>query len=51
MPPPPQVIIPAPYWVSYTEMAVLAGAKPVVISTTPQVGWAAVHVLLCDWAC
>jgi len=34
-----EVIIPAPYWVSYTEMAVLAGAKPVVIQTTPEEGF------------
>ncbi len=34
-----QVIIPAPYWVSYTEMATLAGAKPVVIPTSPEEGF------------
>lgn len=34
-----QVIIPAPYWVSYTEMATLANAKPVVIDTTPEEGF------------
>jgi len=34
-----EVIIPAPYWVSYTEMAVLAGAKPVVLPTTPEQGF------------
>lgn len=28
-----EVIIPAPYWVSYPEMAKLAGGKPVIIST------------------
>ena len=26
-----QVLIPAPFWVSYPEMAKLAGAKPVII--------------------
>lgn len=26
-----QVLIPAPYWVSYPEMAKLAGAKPVIL--------------------
>eukprot|EP00967_Tisochrysis_lutea_P010558 scaffold12075_cov18-Tisochrysis_lutea.AAC.2 len=31
-----QVIIPAPYWVSYPEMATMAGAKPVIVPTTPQ---------------
>jgi len=29
-----EVIIPAPYWLSYPEMAKLAGAKPVIIETT-----------------
>lgn len=28
-----EVIIPAPYWVSYPDMAILAGAKPVIIKT------------------
>lgn len=29
-----EVIIPAPYWVSYPEMVLLADAKPVIVSTT-----------------
>lgn len=29
-----EVIIPAPYWVSYPDMALLAEAKPVIIETT-----------------
>lgn len=29
-----EVIIPAPYWVSYPDMALLAEAKPVIISTS-----------------
>jgi aspartate aminotransferase len=29
-----EVIIPAPYWVSYPDMALLAGAAPVVIDTS-----------------
>ena len=29
-----EVIIPAPYWLSYPEMVKLAGAKPIVIETT-----------------
>ena len=29
-----QVIIPAPYWVSYPEMARLAGARSVVVDTS-----------------
>ncbi len=31
-----EVIIPAPYWVSYPEMAKLAGGQPVVINTTAE---------------
>src|SRR5436305_2416546 len=31
-----EVIIPAPYWLSYPEMVKLAGAKPVIIETTDQ---------------
>ncbi len=29
-----EVIMPAPYWVSYPDMMLLAGAKPVIINTT-----------------
>ncbi|HEX4343419.1 MAG TPA: pyridoxal phosphate-dependent aminotransferase [Verrucomicrobiae bacterium] len=29
-----EVIIPSPYWLSYPEMVKLAGAKPVIITTT-----------------
>ena len=31
-----EVIIPAPYWVSYPDMAILAGAKPVIVNTGIQ---------------
>jgi aspartate aminotransferase len=31
-----EVIIPAPYWLSYPEMAKLAGAKPVILTTTDK---------------
>ncbi len=31
-----EVIIPAPYWVSYPDMARLAGAKPVIVPTTEK---------------
>ena len=31
-----EVIIPAPYWVSYPEMTRLAGANPVVVPTTAE---------------
>lgn len=34
-----EVLIPAPYWVSYPEMARLAGATPVVLSTSPVDGF------------
>lgn len=29
-----QVIIPAPYWVSYPDMALLAGGEPIIVETT-----------------
>src|SRR5436190_1128258 len=31
-----EVIIPAPYWLSYPEMAKLAGARPVILETTDR---------------
>lgn len=31
-----EVIIPAPYWVSYPEMVQLAGGKPVIVPTTAE---------------
>jgi aspartate aminotransferase len=31
-----EVIIPAPYWLSYPEMVKLASAKPVIVETTDQ---------------
>ena len=31
-----EVVIPAPYWVSYPDMAILAGAKPVIVPTTDK---------------
>jgi aspartate aminotransferase len=34
-----EVIIPSPYWVSYPEMVLLAGGKPIVIETTEATGW------------
>eukprot|EP00877_Chromochloris_zofingiensis_P000346 jgi/Chrzof1/10311/Cz04g37020.t1 len=34
-----EVLIPAPYWVSYPEMAKLAGAQPVILDTTPEDGF------------
>ena len=34
-----QVIIPAPYWVSYPEMVRLAGGEPVIVPTEPDTGF------------
>ncbi|MBP8985228.1 MAG: pyridoxal phosphate-dependent aminotransferase [Syntrophobacterales bacterium] len=34
-----EVIIPAPYWVSYPDIVVLSGATPVVVSTTEEDGF------------
>jgi len=31
-----EVILPSPYWVSYPEMIKIAGAKPVILMTTPE---------------
>ncbi|MEO5331300.1 MAG: pyridoxal phosphate-dependent aminotransferase [Magnetococcus sp. YQC-5] len=34
-----EVIIPAPYWVSYPDMVLLADGKPVIVNTTEQNGF------------
>jgi len=34
-----EVVIPAPYWVSYSDLVKLTGATPVVISTTEEMGF------------
>jgi aspartate aminotransferase len=34
-----EVVLPAPYWVSYPEMLELAGATPVVLNTTTKSGF------------
>jgi aspartate aminotransferase len=34
-----EVIIPAPYWVSYPEQVRLAGAEPVIVETTEESGF------------
>lgn len=34
-----EVIVPAPYWVSYPDMALLAGATPVFVATTAADGY------------
>src|SRR5580700_6477520 len=35
-----EVVIPAPYWVSYPDMVKYAGGKPVFVETTEQNGFA-----------
>src|SRR5689334_7030911 len=34
-----EVIIPAPYWVSYPDMVLLAGGEPVIVPTTAENGF------------
>ncbi|MBB5518423.1 pyridoxal phosphate-dependent aminotransferase [Amphiplicatus metriothermophilus] len=34
-----EVVIPAPYWVSYPDMALLCGAKPVIVETRAEDGF------------
>jgi aspartate aminotransferase len=34
-----EVIVPAPFWVSYADMLVLAGAKPIIIHTAERDGF------------
>ena len=34
-----EVLVPSPYWVSYTDMIYLTGAKPIVIKTSAQNGF------------
>jgi aspartate aminotransferase len=34
-----EVIIPAPYWLSYPEMARVVGADPVIVQTKQENGW------------
>ncbi len=34
-----EVVIPAPYWVSYTQMVEMTGAVPVVVATTAEDGF------------
>ncbi|MCT7963412.1 pyridoxal phosphate-dependent aminotransferase [Laspinema sp. D1] len=38
-----EVIIPAPFWLSYPEMVTLAGGIPVIISTTAESGYKITH--------
>lgn len=41
-----EVIIPAPYWVSYIEQVRLAGATPVIVNTNQQTGYKVTSDLL-----
>ncbi|MCC6352809.1 MAG: pyridoxal phosphate-dependent aminotransferase [Verrucomicrobiae bacterium] len=34
-----EVIIPAPYWLSYPEMVRMAGGEPYIVETTPETGY------------
>jgi aspartate aminotransferase len=34
-----EVVIPAPYWVSYPDMVRLVGAEPVIVPTSERNGW------------
>ena len=34
-----EIIIPAPYWVSYPDLVVLAGAKPIILQTKEEDGF------------
>jgi aspartate aminotransferase len=34
-----EVIIPAPYWVSYPDIVVLAGGRPVIVNTKEKEGF------------
>jgi aspartate aminotransferase len=34
-----EVVVPAPYWVSYPEMVRVAGAEPVIVQSTREDGW------------
>lgn len=34
-----EVIIPTPYWVSYSDMVDMTGARPVLVQTTPESGF------------
>ncbi|MBI4634692.1 MAG: pyridoxal phosphate-dependent aminotransferase [Deltaproteobacteria bacterium] len=34
-----EVIVPSPYWVSYTDIIILSGAKPVIVKTSVSAGF------------
>ena len=39
-----EVIIPAPYWVSYPDIVLLAGANPIVIECSEDQGLSLIHI-------
>ena len=39
-----EVIIPAPFWVSYPDMVLLAGGKPIKVRCTEQEGLSLIHI-------
>lgn len=43
-----EVIVPAPYWVSYTEQVNVAGATPVIIDTNEETGFKITPQVLAD---
>jgi len=42
-----EVLIPAPYWLSYSEMVAIAGGVPVIVATSAVTGLKATVELLC----
>ncbi|MEK9878562.1 MAG: pyridoxal phosphate-dependent aminotransferase [Paracoccaceae bacterium] len=43
-----EVVIPAPYWVSYPDMVLLAGGTPVVVKTSAETNYKLTASDLCD---
>ncbi len=43
-----EVIIPAPYWVSYVDQVRMAGATPVIVTAGPEVGFKVTAARLAD---
>lgn len=43
-----EVLVPAPYWVSYPDMVRLAGGDPVIVPTMPASGWKLTPETLAD---
>ena len=43
-----EVLIPAPFWLSYAEMVSIAGGAPVLVHTEPETGFKATAAMLAD---